>query len=196
MNRLIAAACEEFERNGYAGTKTAAIARRAGVAEWLIFTHFGSKARLFHDSIFKSLNQQFLGFCATHFVDLGDTEGLKKETRQYILELQQFVEHHAQMLTSLVFAQLYEGANVEGLSQFGGLHDYFSQGAAMATERLVGKPTIAPSLIVRISFATIMASVMFKDFLFPKGLATKEQIKAAISDFVMYGLDANASSGK
>jgi AcrR family transcriptional regulator len=192
IDRLIAAASAEFERNGYAGTTTAAIARRAGVAEWLIFTHFGSKARLFHDSIFKALNQHFVSFCSTHFVALGDAEGFRKETQQYILELQQFVEHHSRMLVSLVVAQIYEGANIDGLGQISGLHDYFSQGAAMATEHLVGRPRIDPRLIVRVSFATIMASVIFKDLLFPKGLATKDEIRAAISDFVIYGLNANA----
>jgi AcrR family transcriptional regulator len=194
VERLIAAACEEFERNGYAGTKTAAIAKRAGVAEWLIFTHFGSKARLFHESIFTSLNRQFVSFCTAHFVDMGDTEGFRKETRQYILELQQFVERHSRMLVSLVFAQIYEGKNVEGLSRFGGLQDYFSQGAAMIAERLVGKPRIDPRLIVRVSFATIMASVIFREFLIPAGMASKTELRAAISDFVMYGLNANANT--
>ena len=192
IDRLVGAACEEFERNGYTGAKTAAIAEKAGVAEWLIFTHFGSKARLFHDSIFKPLNQHFLDFCSTHLVDRGDSEGLRKETREYILELQQFVEHHSKMLISVLFAQMYEGENVEGLGRIGGLHDYFSRGAAMATERLTGKPMIDPRLIVRVSFATIIACVIFKDLLFPKGLATKDEIKAAVRDFVMYGLNANA----
>ena len=66
------AASEEFEHNGYAGTTTAAIAQKAGVAEWLIFNHFGSKAKLFHDSIFKPLNQQFLDFCVTRLADTED----------------------------------------------------------------------------------------------------------------------------
>jgi AcrR family transcriptional regulator len=193
IDRLVGAASEEFERNGYAGTKTAAIAEKAGVAEWLIFTHFGSKARLFRDSIFKPLNQHFLDFCSTHMVDPGDSEGLRKETREYISELHQFVERHSKTLISLLFAQLYEGENVEGLSQIDGLHDYFSRGAAMATDRLTGKPMIDPKLIVRVSFATIIACVMFKDLLFPKGLATKDEIKAAVRDFVMYGLNANAN---
>ena len=47
VDNIMEAACDEFERNGYPGTKTAAIARKAGVAEALIFSNFGSKARLF-----------------------------------------------------------------------------------------------------------------------------------------------------
>ena len=59
IDRLMEAACEEFERSGYAGSKTAEIARKAGVAEALIFSNFGSKAKLFQDSIFKPLDRHF-----------------------------------------------------------------------------------------------------------------------------------------
>jgi len=187
------AACEEFEHNGYAGTKTAAIAQKAGVAEWLIFNHFGSKAKLFHDSIFKPLNRQFLDFCATR---LADTEDARQETaRKYILELQRFIAGHSRMLMSLLFAQMYECDKVEGLSQVDGLHEYFSRAATMAMNRRTGKPKVDPKLMSRISFATIMSCVVFKDLLFPEGLATEEEIGTAITDFVLFGTHANAHPG-
>ncbi len=191
IERLMEAASEEFEHNGYAGTTTAGIAQKAGVAEWLIFNHFGSKAKLFHDSIFKPLNQQFLDFCATR---LADTEDARQETaRKYILELQQFIAGHSKMLMSLLFAQMYEFDKVEGLSQVDGLHEYFSRAAAMAMNRVTGKPKVDPKLMGRFSFATIMACVIFKDLLFPEGLATQDEINAGMSDFIMYGSRANAN---
>ena len=194
IDRLLEAAGGEFERNGYAGTKTAAIARKAGVAEPLIFNHFGSKAKLFHDSIFKPLDRHFLQFCATHLVDASDTEGLREGTRQYILELQQFIRRHSRMLRSVVAAQMYESNKVKDLSQIEGLHDYFSRAAARAMSRLSEKPKIDPRLMTRVSFATILACIIFKDWLFPEGLASEDEISAAISDFVMEGLNANADS--
>jgi AcrR family transcriptional regulator len=191
IERLMEAACEEFEHNGYAGTTTAAIAQKAGVAEWLIFNHFGSKAKLFHDSIFKPLNQQFLDFCATR---PADTEDARHETvRKYILELQRFIARHSKMLMSLLFAQMYECDKVEGLSQVDGLHEYFSRAATMAMNRLTGKPKVDPKLMGRFSFATILACVIFKDLLFPAGLATEDEISAAMTDFIMYGTRANAN---
>jgi AcrR family transcriptional regulator len=63
------AGCEEFERKGYAGTETAAVAQKAGVTEALIFNHFGSKAKLFHDSIFKPLDRHFVNFRSSHVVN-------------------------------------------------------------------------------------------------------------------------------
>jgi AcrR family transcriptional regulator len=191
IERLMEAAGEEFEHNGYAGTTTAAIARKAGVAEWLIFNHFGSKAKLFHDAIFKPMNQQFVDFFNTR---LADTEDARQETaRLYILELQRFMARHSKMLMSLLFAQIYEGDKVEGLSQVDGLHDYFSQAAAMAMNRRSGKPKVDPKLLGRFSFATIMACVIFKDLLFPEGLATEDEISTGMTDFIMYGTRANAN---
>jgi AcrR family transcriptional regulator len=191
IERLMEAAGEEFEHNGYAGTTTAAIAQKAGVAEWLIFNHFGSKAKLFHDAIFKPMNQQFVDFFNTR---QADTEDARQETaRQYILELQRFMARHSKMLMSLLFAQIYEGDKVEGLSQVDGLHDYFSRAAAMAMNRLSGKPKVDPKLMGRFSFATIMACVIFKDLLFPEGLATKDEISAGMTDFIMFGSRANAN---
>ena len=192
IDLLIEAACDEFERNGYEGTKTATIAQKAGVTEALIFSNFGSKATLFHDSIFKPLNQHFLKFIATHLVASDDKEGLKEGTRQYILELQQFIRRHARMLTSVVAAQMYESENVRGVSQIEGLNDYFARATANSVKRSSGKPKIDPRLVARISFATILACIIFKDWLFPKGLASQDEITAAISDFVMEGLNANA----
>jgi AcrR family transcriptional regulator len=191
IERLMEAACEEFEHNGYAGTTTAAIAQKASVAEWLIFTHFGSKAKLFHDSIFKPMNQQFVDFFNAR---LADAEDARQETaRKYILELQRFIAHHSKMLSSLLFAQMYERDKVEGLGQVDGLHEYFSRAATMAMNRRSGKPKVDPTLLGRFSFATIMACVIFKDLLFPEGLATEDEISAGMTDFIMYGTRANAN---
>jgi AcrR family transcriptional regulator len=192
IDRLIEAACDEFEHNGYAGAKTAAIARKAGVAEALIFSNFGSKAKLFQDAIFKPLNRQFLDFRAAHGVDTSDKKAMEEGARRYIEELQGFIERHSRMLMSLFVAQLYAPDNLGGLSHVRGLHDYFSRATAMATDRLVEPPRIHPRLMARVSFATIMACIIFRDLLFPKGLATRDEVRAAISDFVMDGLNANA----
>ena len=191
IDRLMEAASEEFERNGYAGTTTAAIARKAGVVEALIFSNFGSKAKLFHDSIFKPLNRHFLEFCATHLVDAGDAAGLKQGTEQYIQELRRFMEQHSRMLMSLFVTQMYE-ADLQGLSEMEGLNDYFSGTAAMAQKRLTKKPKIDPKLMARVSFATVLSCVLFKDWLFPKGIASEGEISAAISNYVMEGINANA----
>jgi len=44
QERILAAARALFAQRGYAATKTADVARRAGVSEGIVFHHFGSKA--------------------------------------------------------------------------------------------------------------------------------------------------------
>jgi AcrR family transcriptional regulator len=188
IDRLIEAAGEEFERNGYGGTTTAAIATRAGVAEFLIFKHFGSKARLFEDSIFKPLNQHFQNFCGTNLVDTADTEGLKKETQRYILELLRFIERHSRALMSVLMTQIYEHEGIDGSSDLSGLQEYFSRTQAMGMSRRPGKSRINHKLMSRVSFATVASCVIFKNVFFPKGLASEQEVHAAICDYVMYGI--------
>jgi hypothetical protein len=45
--------------------------------------------------------------------------------------------------------------------------------------------------MVRVSFVAVLASLMFKDWLFPKGLASDADIREAIVDFVIDGINAN-----
>jgi AcrR family transcriptional regulator len=195
LDLLIEAARQEFEEKGFEGTSTAAIARRAGVTEALIFSKFGTKSRLFHDSIFKPLDQHIVQFSAAHLGALGDPEEFTKDTRIYIRELQQFIRRHSRMLSSLVVAQMYASDSVKSLSQVEGLHNYFARGTSMAMRHLAeNKPKIHPKLLVRVSFATLLASIIFHDWLFPPGLASEAQISAAIIDFVMEGLSANEVS--
>jgi AcrR family transcriptional regulator len=194
VDLIIEAARDEFERNGYEGAKTVAIAQKAQVAEALIFSNFGSKAKLFHDSIFKPLNQHFVQFSATHLVDADDAEGAKEWTRQYICELQQFIGRHSRMLRTVIAAQLYESEDVQGLSQVEGLHEFFSLTSAKSMKRFADKPKIDPRLLARVSFATILTCVIFKDWLFPEGLASGEEVSAAITDFILEGVGANAAT--
>jgi AcrR family transcriptional regulator len=190
IERLVQAACEEFETNGYTGTKTAAIALKAGVTEPQIFNHFGSKAQLFHEAVFKPLNQHVVQFCATHIAD--DAESWRIQTQQYILELKQFIERHSKLLTSLVVTQAYTCDGVQGVGQIEGLNDYFDRTAAIGRSLIARKPAVDPKLMTRVSFAAVLATVIFKDWLFPKDLASEEEISAAITGFVMNGINRNA----
>jgi AcrR family transcriptional regulator len=191
LDRILEAAGEEFEHNGYVDAKTAEIARKAGVAESVIFGNFGSKAKLFHDSIFQPLNRHFLEFCGQHLADAADTNQRRQDTRQYILELRQFITQHSSMFKSLVAAQLYSRDNVQGLGEIEGLQNYLIEAGEVHRRRLGGKPKIDPRLLTRISFGTLLACVLFKDWLLPEELAVDGPIAAAISAYVMDGLNAN-----
>lgn len=51
QRRIADAALEAFSERGYDGTTTAEIAHRAGVAEKTIFANFGTKERLYHQTL-------------------------------------------------------------------------------------------------------------------------------------------------
>jgi AcrR family transcriptional regulator len=189
LDRIVQAATEEFKRSGYAGTTTAAIARKADVTEAQLFRYFGSKSNLFRETIFKPIDQHFLNFIQKYPPEQGTTD--RANTKLYTTELQRFISEHSEMLTSLVVAQTYDSGDAHGVSAINSLRAYFEHGAALMRARIKGKPKVSPELLVRVTFVTVLASIMFKEWIFPRGLATDEEITAAINDFVMEGIGVN-----
>lgn len=188
-DRVIEAAGEEFERAGYSGATTAAIARRADVTEAQIFRYFSSKADLFRTAIFEPLNRHFADFQARQPARQGLP--VREAARAYIAELQQFIEQHSGMLMSLVVARTYAQDPTEGGSGIEGLLRYFESGAAMMQGRVGQDLKVPPDMMVRVSFAAVLGSVLFKDWMFPPGMAGANEIREATIDFVLDGLNAN-----
>ncbi|MCB2073038.1 MAG: TetR/AcrR family transcriptional regulator [Novosphingobium sp.] len=196
LNSLILeAAAREFGENGYSGATTAAIARRADVTEAQIFRFFPSKAELFREAIFRPLNRHFSEFHSRNLADSTDAETSNELARRYINELQDFMGEHSRMLMSLIVASAYEQDTSGRLTDIEGLRAYFERGAALMESRTPGEPKVAHDLMVRVSFAAVLASVMFKDWLFPPGLANDEEIRQAIADFTIEGIRANEQPG-
>lgn len=192
MQRIIRAAADEFKASGFTGATTAAIARNADVTEAQLFRYFASKADLFRESVFKPLNQHFLDFFHCDARSDAVEETRDDKSRRYISELQQFLSEHSKMLMSLVVAQTY-APGAQGVDEFDSLSTYFERGAAMMTGRMARAPRVDPRLMVRVSFAAVLACILFKEWIFPPGMASDEQISAAIKDFVMDGINANAN---
>jgi AcrR family transcriptional regulator len=190
-DRIIEAAGAEFEANGYSGATTAAIARRAEVTEAQIFRFFASKAELFREAIFQPLNRHFSEFHSRHVAVASDAEPFHELAEQYINELQDFMGEHSRMLMSLIVAKEYMQGSAESLGDLEGLRAYFERGAATMSSRTHGKAQVPPELMVRVSFAAVLACVMFKDWLFPPGMASDEAIRQAIADFTIDGISVN-----
>jgi len=192
INRIIDAAVAEFGENGYSSATTAAIGRRAGVAEALIFNHFGSKANLFRKAVFKPLDDHFATFVTRHDVQNIDDARILTESREYVSDLVNFVRSHSEMFMSLVVNEAYaKGEN--GSGGLRGLQDYFNKMSTLEEARLKRRPKVSPQLIARISFAAILACILFDDWLFPVGVASDREIHEAICDFIMDGLNVNAN---
>jgi len=189
IDRMIDAAIEEFEANGYAGATTAAIARRAGVVEALLFKHFGTKANLFQKAIFKPLDAHFAAF---HAAQPRGGESLQERLeagRRYVGEMQQFIADHSRMFLSLVVNQAYRAAGIGSVAQMNALEAYFDKMARMARARMRRRSGVNPELVTRLTFATILASVVFRDWLIPRNVASDAEIRKAVVDFVIAGVN-------
>lgn len=191
LARIIRAATAEFARSGYSGTTTAAVARKADVTEAQLFRYFDSKSDLFRETVFKPIDQHFLEFVRKHPPRSNQDTSAREGAQLYTTELQQFIREHSGMLKSLVAQETYDNGGAHGVSAIDSLRAYFDHGAATMRSRIKGKPRVNPELLVRVSFVTVLASILFKDWIFPRGLATDEDITEAINAFVIEGSSVN-----
>jgi AcrR family transcriptional regulator len=190
LDRIVRAAREEFKRSGFAGATTAAIARRADVTEAQLFRYFGSKSNLFRETIFKPVDQHFLSFMNQHLPDIRKAASTAQMSELYATELQRFIRENSGLLASFVIAQTYEPATAQSGSG-SSLHTYFDRAASLMGLRLQDRAKVDPRLTVRVVFGAVLASVMFKDWLFPAGMASDEEITGAVNDFIREGIRAN-----
>jgi AcrR family transcriptional regulator len=188
LNRIVQAASQEFARHGFAGATTAAIARNADVTETQLFRYFKSKSELFHETIFKPLDEHFLNFISQHPPD-DHPASIQEMATLYTSELQRFVSEHAETLTSLIVAQVYDSDVAQGMNR-SSLNRYFARSESGLVRRSVAT-RINPKILVRVSFVAVLANILFKNWIFPRGLAGESEISDAINDFVWAGVSIN-----
>lgn len=191
--RLLDAAVEEFAANGYAGARTAAIAQRAGVVEPLLFKYFGSKANLFQRAIFDNLDRHYNRFIETHRFEGDDPARWVEQTKDYIGQQQDFLRENSRMFMSLIIHEAFDAEGVEGIDGLNGLQEFLDKMSTFAEARDYDESVTDPALIARISFGSLLACVLFRDWLFPKGIASEQKIRTALIDFILKGADLTPS---
>ncbi|HMO68328.1 MAG TPA: TetR family transcriptional regulator [Novosphingobium sp.] len=192
---ILAAAAAEFEANGFAGATTAAIARRAETTEAQIFRLFASKAELFRASVFAPLNRHFAQFHARALGETSQPASQRDLATRYIDELQDFIEDHSRSLMSLIVARAHGQVAGEGPEEIEGLEAYFARGSATMRAHRGENLAVPPELLVRVSFAAVLGSVLFRDWLFPPGLADDAAIRRAIAAFTIDGIGTGDPAG-
>lgn len=196
VDRILEAAFKEFGDKGYSNTTTAAIARRADVAEALIFNHFETKANLYRRAVFKPLDNHFSRFINSHHSYDGpnSAENLT-EVREFVSDLIGFVRGNSDIFKSLVVNEAYQDGDNDS-SGLRGLQDYFNKMASLEESRLWQRAKVSPHVISRLSFAAILGAIVFDDWLFPVGITSEREIHEGLCDFVMEGLGTNADMQK
>ena len=187
---ILRAAEAEYSRYGFSGATTAAIAARANTTETQIFRYFSSKAELFREAIQRPLDSHLQNFMSNVSTASGDAP-LEAQAKTYIAELQDFIAEHQRMFLSLIMAETGKSGEVQGMAAVDALHDYFARGAEVVRGRTGGTDKLPPELMVRISFASLLGCVLFKDWLYPEGMADDDTLRAATTRFVMDGIYAD-----
>lgn len=199
VERLRGAASKEFATNGFSRAKTAAIAQSAGVSETLLFRHFGSKAGLFNEAIFNSIEQHFEEFGRRTESAFANSAERKDVGKRYIREMQDFFRTHSEAILLLIMSASFEDDEVHGIDKLASLHRYFAKASEIARTRLADAPgdgrppRIDPRLVACISFATVLSCEMFRDWLFPEDWGTDDEIHEAVADFVFGAVEASGT---
>jgi AcrR family transcriptional regulator len=190
VERLRGAACKEFGNNGYSRAKTAAIAQSAGVSETLLFKYFGSKAGLFNETIFNPIELHFEDFSRRTQAEF--SSGARSDIgKRYVREMQEFFRMHSESLMTLIMLKAFGAEEVQGIDKLSSLHRYLANTSEIARTRIAGQPRIDPKLVACISFATILSCELFRDWLFPEGWGTEEDIHDAVAEFVFCAMEGN-----
>jgi len=187
--RLLSAAREEFGARSFSGATTAAIARRAGVAEVQMFRYFPSKAALFREAMFAPLIDHFRSFNAQHAAKAVDEDSAREHARLYIVELQAFLEEHARDLFSLAAAQRFEGKEVRAPGPgIADLQSYFSESVEQMSRRSRPASAIDPEKLVRVAFGTLLGCLTYRDWLFPCAPEEAGEFDEAVREFILQGV--------
>jgi AcrR family transcriptional regulator len=113
---LLEAAHDVFTTKGYANASTREVAERAGVAEGLLFRHFGTKAQLFAEAVLEPFN----GFVET-FVTTWQAEHLEAQStveieplhRMYIESLYDTMVDNRDVILAVIAATAFDPEALE-----------------------------------------------------------------------------------
>jgi AcrR family transcriptional regulator len=99
---LLAAARERFAQRDYRSTTTREIAEAAGVSEYLLFRHFGSKAGLFREALVVPFTAFLDGFGDTWTAVVPEETDEEELARQFVGQLYDVLIEHRGLLVTLV----------------------------------------------------------------------------------------------
>jgi AcrR family transcriptional regulator len=184
---ILEIAREEFKRRGVAQATVEEIARKAKVTETQVYRYFGSKTELFRESIFNPLDQHLLKFLIREM----SAESRKQTFYEAVLRdhrgLQRFIAEHSDLIAALVFAEKYSERRTEGIRAINSLEAYLTHAAEQQAKLTPGRPRIDTNLMVRASFAAVLGTVLFKDWVFPQG-ADDRAWEKAVSTILVDGM--------
>lgn len=187
---LMTAAREEFSQQGFAGAKTREIARRAGTSEVMLFRHFGSKANLFKETVFQPINDCLKDFIEDELVASNVTRMSPTHFVDYNSRLYTVLEENAPLLSALIAASEYEGADIQDIADLTSLDAFFEM-AEKELRRLADPESLEilqdPKVVVRFLFCTYLSIALFRKWMFPDKLGGMEHVLKVVNGMLLRG---------
>lgn len=185
---LLDAARELFARKDYRATTTREIAEAAGVSEYLLFRHFGSKAGLFREALvvpFTSFLDQFRSTWQSVIPEETDEEEL---SRQFVGQLYDVLVDHRGLLLTLVAADGLSAEDIEaaGIADIRRSLRVLGQISAEGMQ-LRGLHSEQPDLPAHSTVATIVGMVAMRSTFFGENPPSREIIVDELVQAVLHG---------
>jgi AcrR family transcriptional regulator len=192
---VLEAARELFSTHGYPSTSTKRIAERAGVAEALLFRHFGSKAQLFREAVVDPLVEVLEGY-ADRWLAYDEPHGPEHPVRSFIDTFFGALSDRRGFAMALTGASNY-------------LEDVVDDaGAALADviraiERVLeqeaarfGYDQLNPPVTARVGMASVLGAAVFRGWIFGRDeerAVSDERITAELERLMIHGVRGRAA---
>lgn len=187
---LLDAARELFARQDYRRTTTREVAEAAGVSEYLLFRHFGSKAGLFREALVLPFTTFVDGFGQTWQAVVPEETDEEELSRQFVGQLYDLLVEHRGLLLTLVAS---EGLSEEEINDAGiadirralaALGQISAEGMSLRGMRS-GQPDLpAHSTVAMIVGMVAMRSTFFGDSPPSRDAIVDELVQAILHGFL------------
>jgi len=194
---LVDAARDLFASNGYQATTIKEISLKAGVAEQLIFTNFGSKAGLFDAAVVEPFTDFMSEYVAAWGPD-APSSSFEDRIGLFVQRLYSLAEHDRQLILSAIAGRMAgdDPPQSDIPNQLATLLQT-TQPVTLNEAPEHGFPNPDPSLLIAAAAAMVLGMALLDDVLFPIGSPrpTRDRIIADVTRLLVNGFTAPSKPG-
>ncbi|OBB43997.1 TetR/AcrR family transcriptional regulator [Mycobacterium sp. 852002-51961_SCH5331710] len=185
---LLDAARDLFARRDYRSTTTREIAEAAGVTEYLLFRHFGSKAGLFREALVLPFTDFVDDFGKTWQAVIPDKVTEEELTRQFVGRLYDVLIEHRGLLLTLVASDGLTDEEIDsaGIADIRRALTLLGQISAEGI-RLRGLRSDQPDLPAHSTVAMIVGMVALRSTFFGSKPPSREAIVDELVQAILHG---------
>jgi AcrR family transcriptional regulator len=187
---LLDAARELFARKDYRSTTTREIAEAAGVSEYLLFRHFGSKAGLFQEAVVRPFTSFVDEFGRTWQSVVPEDTDEEELARHFVEQLYDVVTENRGLLLTLVASEAFSEAELAdaGIADIRRALTVLGQISAEGM-RLRGMSSTQSDLPAHSTVAMIVGMAAFRSTFFganqpPREAIVDELVQASLHGFL------------